>query len=53
MLNYVGCGQSVFELSHRQDEFRNISVSTKDEIRKFLKVPSNFRVLLQQGGATM
>jgi phosphoserine aminotransferase len=26
---------------------------TKKEIRKFLKVPDNFRVLLQQGGATM
>lgn len=26
---------------------------TKDEIRKFLRVPDNFRVLLQQGGATM
>jgi len=25
MLNYRGSGQSVFELSHRQDEFRHIS----------------------------
>jgi len=41
------------ELSHRQDEFRHISQSTKDEIRKFLQVPDNYRVLLQQGGATM
>ena len=41
------------ELSHRQDEFRYISVMTKNELRKFLKVPDNYRVLLQQGGATM
>jgi phosphoserine aminotransferase len=47
MLNYKGCGQSVMELSHRQDEFRHISKMTKDEIRKFLQVPPNFRVLLQ------
>jgi phosphoserine aminotransferase len=41
------------ELSHRQDEFRYISEMTKKEIRKLLQVPDNFRVLLQQGGATM
>jgi len=35
------------ELSHRQDEFRYISVMTKNELRKFLKVPDNYRVLLQ------
>ena len=53
MYNYRGSGQSVMELSHRQDEFRYISEMTKSEIRKFLKVPDNYRVLLQQGGATM
>lgn len=26
---------------------------TKNELRKFLKVPDNYRILLQQGGATM
>lgn len=41
------------ELPHRSDEFRYISNMTKDEIRKFLKVPKNYRILLQQGGATM
>ena len=53
MFNYKGSAQSVLELSHRQDEFRYISNTTKSEIRKFLQVPDNFRVLLQQGGATM
>jgi len=53
MVNYRGCGQSVLELSHRQDEFRYISQMTKKEIRNFLQVPDNFRILLQQGGATM
>jgi phosphoserine aminotransferase len=46
MYNYRGSGQSVMELSHRQDEFRYISNMTKNEIRKFLKVPDNFRILL-------
>jgi phosphoserine aminotransferase len=53
MLNYKGSGQSVMELSHRQDEFREISKMTKDECRKFLKIPNTHRILFQQGGATM
>ena len=52
MYNYRGSGQSVLELGHRQDEFRFISIMTKREIRKFLQVPDNFRILLNQGGAT-
>jgi len=40
------------ELTHRQDEFRYISIMTKREIRKFLRIPDNFRILLNQGGAT-
>jgi hypothetical protein len=44
--NYRGSGQSVLELAHRQDEFRYISTQTKDEIRKFLKVPNTHRILL-------
>jgi phosphoserine aminotransferase len=47
MFNYKGPGQSVLELSHRQDEFREISNSTKAEVKKFLNVPDNYKVLLQ------
>jgi len=46
MFNYRGSGQSVMELAHRQDEFRYISLMTKREIRKFLRVPDNFRIML-------
>ena len=53
LYNFRGTGQSVMELSHRQDEFVWISNQTKNELRKFLKVPDNYRILLQQGGATM
>jgi hypothetical protein len=52
MYNYRGSGQSVMELTHRQDEFRHISQMTKLEIRKFLQIPDNFRILINQGGAT-
>lgn len=52
MINYRGTHQSVMELSHRKPEFINISDMTKEEIRRFLKVPEDFTVMLNQGGAT-
>ena len=53
LYSYKGCGQSVLELSHRCDDFREMSQTTKNEIRKFLKVPKNYTIMLQQGGATL
>ena len=44
--NYRGSGQTVLELAHRQDEFRFISVMTKKEIKRFLQVPDNFRIMI-------
>tara|TARA_B110000285_G_C14534798_1_gene342350 strand:+ start:126 stop:311 length:186 start_codon:yes stop_codon:yes gene_type:complete len=52
MFNFQGSGQSVLELFHMQPECAYIQRMTKFEIRKFLKVPDNFEILLQQGGAT-
>ena len=53
MIDYRGSGQSVMELSHRKPEFIHISDQTKLEIRRFLNVPDNYRIMLNQGGATM
>ena len=53
MTDFRGCGQSVLELNHRGEEFNWICEMTKKELRRFLRVPDNFRILLQQGGATM
>lgn len=52
MIDYHGSGQSVMELSHRKPEFINISDMTKEEIRRFLQVPDDFTIMLNQGGAT-
>lgn len=52
MIDYRGSGQSVMELSHRKAEFINISDMTKEEIRRFLQVPDDFTIMLNQGGAT-
>ena len=40
------------ELSHRKPEFLNIDKDCKAQIRKFLNVPDDFTVMLNQGGAT-
>jgi phosphoserine aminotransferase len=40
------------ELSHRKPEFVRISDMTKAEIRRFLNVPDNYTIMLNQGGAT-
>jgi phosphoserine aminotransferase len=53
VVNYRGSNQSVMELSHRKSEFIEISDSCKMEIRKLLKVPDDFAIMLNQGGATM
>jgi len=53
MFDYRNTGQSVMELSHRQDAFRHLNIMCKREIKKFLQVPDNFTIMLQQGGATM
>jgi phosphoserine aminotransferase len=52
MDNYKGTGQNIMEMSHRQEECSWISAMTKKEIKNFLRVPDNFVVMLQQGGAT-
>ena len=52
MIDYKGSGQSVMELSHRKPEFVRISDMTKTEIRRFLGVPDNYTIMLNQGGAT-
>lgn len=53
LINYRGCNQSVMELSHRKPEFVEITYWAKEELRRFLNVPKDYRILLNQGGATL
>ena len=53
MLDWHGTGLSVMEMSHRSPEFVSISESAKNDLRKFLEIPDNFKVFFFQGGATM
>ena len=52
MHNYKGSGQSVMELSHRKPHFLEISDNCKNDISKMIKVPDDYTIMLNQGGAT-
>lgn len=39
-------------MSHRQKEFTAIATKLQEDFRKVMKVPSNFHILFEQGGAT-
>ena len=52
MLDYKGLGISVVEMSHRQAEFQTLAQELDQQLRKVMKIPENFKVMYQQGGAT-
>ncbi len=52
MLDWHGSGQSVMEMSHRGKEFVSIAEQAEADLRELLAVPSNYKVLFLQGGAT-
>ena len=48
-----GVGMSVLEISHRSKTFEAILAKTEQDLRALGKVPSNYKVLFLQGGASM
>ena len=52
MLDWHGSGMSVMEMSHRGKEFIAIAQKAEADLRELLKVPTNYKVLFLQGGAT-
>ena len=53
MLDYKGCGMSVMEMSHRSAMFDEIINEAEADIRELLNIPSNYKVLFLQGGASL
>lgn len=51
--DYQGTGMSVMEFSHRSKEYEAIHNGAQARLRKLLGVPSNYRVLFLQGGASL
>ena len=52
LLCYGDTGMSVLEMSHRSAEFAEIVGCAEKSLRTLLGIPSNYRVLFLQGGAT-
>ena len=53
MLDYQGSGMSIMEMSHRGKVYEAVIKQTEMDLRKVLQIPDNYKVLFQQGGATM
>lgn len=53
LLDYAGSGMSILEMSHRSPAFDAIMQQTEADLRSLLGVPADYRVLFQQGGASL
>ena len=52
MLDWRGAGMSVMEMSHRGKAFISIAEQAEADLRRLLGVPTDYRILFLQGGAT-
>lgn len=53
LLDYQGCGMSVMEISHRSKEFESIIQTAEADLRELLSIPTNYKILFLQGGASL
>jgi phosphoserine aminotransferase len=53
LLALPGLGMSILEISHRSQPFEAILAQAEADIRTLAGVPSNYRVLFLQGGASL
>jgi phosphoserine aminotransferase len=52
LLDWHGSGMSVMEISHRSKAFIAVAEEAEKLLRELLSVPSNYKVLFLQGGAS-
>jgi phosphoserine aminotransferase len=52
LTDWRGSGMSVMEVSHRSKAFISVAEEAEQTLRELLSVPSNYKVLFLQGGAT-
>jgi phosphoserine aminotransferase len=48
-----GVGMSILEVSHRSPAFESILAQAEADMRSLAGIPSNYRVLFLQGGASL
>ena len=52
LLDWRGSGMSVMEMSHRGKEFSAVAEQAEADLRELLAIPTDYKVLFLQGGAT-
>lgn len=52
LLDWNGTGMSVMEMSHRGKEYMAIASQAEADLREILAIPSHYKVLFLQGGAS-
>lgn len=53
ILDFNGMGLSLVETSHRSKEYDEVHCGAINLLRELLQIPSNYEILILQGGATM
>src|SRR3981189_3693522 len=53
LVSLPGVGMSILEVSHRSVAFESILAQAEADIRALANIPSNYKVLFLQGGASM
>lgn len=53
LLDYKGTGMSIIEMSHRSKEFEAMINEAEANMRELLNIPSNYKVVFMQGGASL
>jgi len=53
LLSLPGVGMSILEISHRSKTFDDIIQGCEADMRTLARIPSNYRVLFLQGGASL
>ncbi|WP_339079472.1 3-phosphoserine/phosphohydroxythreonine transaminase [Pseudomonas sp. TMP9] len=52
LLDWHGKGLSVMEMSHRSEEYTSIAENAEQDLRDLMEIPSDYKVLFLQGGAS-
>ena len=53
LVSFPGIGMSILEVSHRSKVFEDVLARAEADIRQLANVPTNYRVLFLQGGASL
>lgn len=53
LFEYRKTGMSIMEMSHRSDAYQAVIDETESLLRELMNIPSNYKVLFLQGGASL